>query len=90
MNGLSELMCARMEKGPDDCCLQSDYEGLKRDSYGRAIHSSYERSTSEGTVELWVGNGEYESQVNYCPFCGKKAEVQVEKHEIADDEEENC
>jgi len=22
---------------------------------------------------LWVGNGEYENQVNYCPQCGFKA-----------------
>lgn len=22
---------------------------------------------------LWAGNGEYESMVNFCPFCGYKA-----------------
>lgn len=26
---------------------------------------------------LWVGNGEYTSQVNYCPYCGYKAEVET-------------
>jgi hypothetical protein len=24
---------------------------------------------------LWAGNGEYESMVNFCPFCGYKAET---------------
>ena len=26
---------------------------------------------------LFAGNGEYESQVNYCPFCGYKASEPV-------------
>jgi hypothetical protein len=26
---------------------------------------------------LWVRNGEYGNQVNYCPWCGFKAKVQV-------------
>lgn len=27
--------------------------------------------------EVWVGNGEYASQVNFCPWCGKKAKKQI-------------
>jgi hypothetical protein len=26
---------------------------------------------------VWIGNGEYVSQVNFCPWCGKKAEKQL-------------
>lgn len=25
--------------------------------------------------ELWAGNGEYDTQVNFCPACGYKAKV---------------
>ncbi len=25
--------------------------------------------------ELWAGNGEYDTQVNFCPACGHKAKV---------------
>ena len=42
--------------------------------YGDAIYQCVE--TEDG--ELWAGNGEYCSQVNYCPYCGYKAKVQVE------------
>lgn len=32
----------------------------------------------EGIEEVfWAGNGEYETQVNFCPFCGTKAPVQI-------------
>ena len=40
-------------------------------AYGIAIKYCYE--DAEG--KLWVGNIEYESQVNYCPVCGYKAKV---------------
>lgn len=26
---------------------------------------------------LWVDNGEYKSQVNYCPYCGYRAKNQI-------------
>jgi len=26
---------------------------------------------------MWVGNGEYETQVNYCPFTGQPAPKQM-------------
>lgn len=28
---------------------------------------------------LWVDNDEYDTQVNFCPFCGYKAKKQLEK-----------
>lgn len=27
---------------------------------------------------MWAGNGEYESQVKYCPYCGCKADKEPE------------
>jgi len=27
--------------------------------------------------EIWISNGEYASQVNYCPITGKKADIQI-------------
>jgi hypothetical protein len=50
-------------------------EGL----WGIAI--DYTRIDKEG--KMWVGNGEYETQVNYCPFTGTQApkQMKVEYHE---------
>lgn len=49
------------------------------DGYGVAIEYCFEHD--DGT--FWVGNGEYGSQVNYCPYCGAKAPKQVgEKSEV--------
>jgi hypothetical protein len=39
--------------------------------YGAAI--DYCRENERG--EFWVGNEEYESQVNYCPYCGAGAMI---------------
>lgn len=44
------------------------------DGYGEAVTSCYE--LEDGS--LWVGNGEYGSRVNFCPFCGFKAKRGVE------------
>lgn len=30
---------------------------------------------------LFAGNGEYESQVNFCPICGYKAKIQIKEKE---------
>ncbi len=38
---------------------------------GPAVDYCYE--DDEGF--LWAGNAEYESMVNYCPFCGVKAKM---------------
>ena len=40
-------------------------------AYGEAIYDCTEDENSK----LWVGNGEYASQVNFCPYCGFKARV---------------
>lgn len=39
--------------------------------YGEAIDSCHE--LDDGT--FWVGNGEYSSQVNFCPYCGAAAPI---------------
>tara|TARA_Y100001938_G_scaffold145527_1_gene222373 strand:+ start:1219 stop:1404 length:186 start_codon:yes stop_codon:yes gene_type:complete len=40
---------------------------ISRNYYGMAITTSFEE---DGVI--YVTNGEYISQVNYCPFTGKK------------------
>jgi hypothetical protein len=41
--------------------------------WGSAI--GYTRIDDDG--KMWVGNGEYETQVNYCPFTGQPAPKQM-------------
>ena len=41
--------------------------------YGSAIEECVE--DADGT--LWVGNHEYSTRVNFCPFCGFKAKSPV-------------
>lgn len=49
------------------------------DAYGSAIDICSENDDGM----FWVSNGEYASQVNYCPYCGVKAPKQVgEKSEV--------
>ena len=43
-------------------------------AYGPAI----ECCTEDADGFFWAENGEYSSQVNYCPVCGAKAPRQVE------------
>ena len=56
-------------------CTDDDYQLFETRAYGEAINACMEES--EG--KLWVSNGEYCNQVNYCPFCGYAAIVQVER-----------
>ena len=51
--------------------------GTPSDGYGAAIDVCYE--DKEG--RFWADNGEYSSQVNYCPWCGAKAPMQIEEGE---------
>jgi hypothetical protein len=44
-----------------------------RGKWGTAI--DYTIVKADGT--MWVGNGEYETRVNYCPWTGEKAPVQM-------------
>lgn len=64
----SEVEAALQEK--HNCTLDS-----LSDVYGIAMDICYEKN--DGT--FWVSNGEYASQVNYCPVCGAKAPKQVEQ-----------
>lgn len=41
--------------------------------YGEAVTTCTEGEAGE----FWVGNGEYGSRVNFCPFCGEKAPSQI-------------
>ena len=50
---------------------QSCENRLPSSGYGAAI--SYCIEDEDG--KFWVGHGEYESQVNYCPICGLSASV---------------
>jgi hypothetical protein len=46
--------------------------------HGPAITDCWE----DDDGSLWVENGEYASQVNYCPYCGYKAvkeAIKIEK-----------
>lgn len=43
---------------------------------GAAIDYCYE----DDRGKLIVENGEYDSEVNYCPMCGYKAKVEAEKY----------
>lgn len=42
--------------------------------HGDAFSVAYEQADGS----LWVENGEYASQVNFCPYCGFKAKVQLQ------------
>ncbi len=57
-------------KNGHDCDLDSDW-----DVYGPAI----EYCTEDVEGKLWSGNGEYQSQVNFCPGCGFQARTQIEE-----------
>jgi hypothetical protein len=63
----------RQESGDLHSCEAP--KNIKSGGYGDAITDCDESSNGE----LWVGNGEYASQVNFCPFCGFKAKIQIEK-----------
>lgn len=55
-------------------CTPEGSDTFPRKDNGHAI--SFCLSDREG--RLWVSGGSYTTQVNYCPFCGFKARVQVE------------
>jgi hypothetical protein len=47
---------------------------LPEGGYGAAIEGCSEKE--DGT--LWAGNGEYDSQVAFCPYCGFAARIKPE------------
>ena len=54
-------------------CCEMDKWSHYRDC-GNAVYYCY-----ADNGELWVGNSEYGTQVNFCPFCGKEAERKREE-----------
>lgn len=48
---------------------------LPKDAYGSAVDFCIENEKGE----LWASNDEYASQVNFCPYCGFKARIQLVK-----------
>lgn len=50
-----------------------------RKLWGDAI--TYTRIDEKG--RMWIGNGEYESQVNFCPMTGVEAPVKLKLEETA-------
>lgn len=65
----ARLHSCSYEKGPEETTK----------SYGPAIVSCIEYEYERG--KFWVGNDEYCNQVNFCPFCGVKAPVQLPPQE---------
>jgi hypothetical protein len=55
--------------------LKGDYPPVEilDPCYGVAFHNCIE----DDNGRLWIQNGEYASQVNYCPICGYKAPTQI-------------
>lgn len=51
--------------------------------YGPAVDVCFEQDDGS----LWVGNGEYSSRINFCPFCGYKARTQARLEKPMYDEE---
>lgn len=43
------------------------------DSYGAAV----DRVIIDDKGKMWASNGEYSTQVNYCPFTGTPAPIQM-------------
>lgn len=72
----------------DHAC--DSHPSAKSGGYGPAIEDcrevdKYDERFPQYLVgELWSGNGEYDSQVNYCPFCGYEAKVQIKESKNAD------
>lgn len=47
---------------------------VPQEKWGECITYTYEKE--DGT--MWIGNHEYESQVNFCPVTGKPAQKQMQ------------
>lgn len=64
-------MSAEPESGPfHDCYWRPESEGQP------LILRCFEREDdATGELQLWVTDGEHESRVNVCPFCGYEADA---------------
>lgn len=56
----------------------------ERGLYGTAINYTY----IDKDGKMWVGNSEYETQVNFCPMTGKPALTQMEVVKVWEDKTE--
>lgn len=63
-----------MADGKDQTALHDCSGELPSALYGDAITGCHE----DADGKLWVGNGEYASQVAYCPYCGFAAVARPE------------
>jgi hypothetical protein len=52
------------------CCQYT----FPADDYGQAILETFEKDDGK----LWVSNGEYTNQVNFCPCCGYEAKKKID------------
>ena len=55
-----------------NCYRNFDSEEVRE--FGTAANTCYEENG-----KLFITNGEYSNQVNYCPFCGYKAKIQLKE-----------
>jgi len=58
-------------------------DGVPSGAYGSVIDHCYEDEKGQ----FWVSNYEYESQVNFCPFCGDRAPAQADWATLAIEQE---
>ena len=49
----------------------ADFDSDQAHPWGAAAYHCYE----DKEKHLWISNGEYANQVNYCPFCGYQAKL---------------
>ncbi len=54
--------------------LEQDEKFFPYNCFGTAIDYCFE----DDGGRLWAGNTEYETQVNFCPFCGYPAETKID------------
>jgi len=70
---------AAQSVAPLHCCrpgydFESEEAVFEATGYGTAVDSCEE----DADGKLWVGNSEYGTRVNYCPFCGYEAREKVD------------
>lgn len=53
-----------------------DYSNWNTFMINSRAHGDAANECYEDEKGLWITNGEYANQVNYCPFCGYKADTQ--------------
>ncbi len=46
--------------------------------YSNGYDSAVKYCKEDEQGRLWAGNSEHGTRVNYCPFCGYRAKVQIE------------